>query len=242
VGCVLALFLLWLLSSEKTGLDKAPSGVLIPLFSLLGVLLPLGSFGVFPIAVALVSAASAYPAAASLLAGNFLFNMTVPSADPTFTWRNGFARPVFAVCAALLAGFLVVAVRSRREKLFLGFPAGGSLAGRAASLARLALPRAGIFLICGAVLSVLFRSTIQWRILGLIAQNPMTSSVPRFFSERNVTNRFFLLAIGVLLAFMDLARLAGVFAALRARGMIAFVVFMAALALLLGLSAFLPVS
>lgn len=189
-----------------------------------GSALPLGIFGALPLAAAALSVGP--EAACAFIASNLLFNVLVPFNDPTFIWMTGYTRVVLALAAGILAGIAAHRLKDAGESLFR-------------DKAKVSLRGIWPFAAAGALLGTAFRAYGLGALMNFMFTNPFTSALPYVFAQADVTNPFFILATRILMTLTDFSALAALAALLRLRGVVAYLVFFALLAALLGATAFL---
>jgi uncharacterized membrane protein YraQ (UPF0718 family) len=237
----------------RLGLASGPAAwAAIPASALAGALLPLGPAGAVPLAAAALALGFGAELAIPFLCTNLFFDSLVPFADPTFIWRTGYLRFLFALIAGIIAGLL--AHRARKAAL-LSFRSGAlpSLGGALrregegvgfGAHARDALESLGIgavFLAAGAVADAAFKRYVLAAIMAFAYTNPAASFVPGFFATRNVVNPFFLITMRIVAVLSDFSILAALALILKPRGFLRYFAYFAAWAVLLGLSAFFEV-
>jgi len=220
--------------------------------ALVGSLLPLGPAGAVPIAAAALSLGFGAELAISFLCTNLFFDSLVPFADPTFIWRTGYLRFLFALAAGIIGGLL--ALRAR-EAALLSFRSGALPSLRSArpdyrervgsgAHARDALASLGIgaaYFAAGALADAAFKRYLLAAIMAFAYTNPAASFIPGFFATRNVVNPFFLITMRIVAVLSDFSSLAALALVLRKRGFLRYFAYFAAWAFLLGLSAFFQV-
>jgi uncharacterized membrane protein YraQ (UPF0718 family) len=203
-----------------------------------GMILPLGIYGVIPIAIALLARGLSFSLVLPLLVSNLLFNMLVPYADPSFIWRTGIFRVIFAWFAGVAVGVWFAALKSDACDLLKGkeikvFP------GESVNLKNIIMNsgRNIIILACclipGAVINSVFHRVLWVEFIQILYTSPQTAYLPRLFASLNVTNPFFLLALTIAGTLMDLTRLSALFAILKPKGVVLYITYHMAWAILL---------
>jgi uncharacterized membrane protein YraQ (UPF0718 family) len=215
--------------------------------ALAGSAVPLGPAGAVPVAAAALALGLGPELAVPFLLANILFNMLAPSADPTFVWKTGYVRVVFALAAGGIGGLL--ALRFRKSSV-LWFRSGGLCAlikpegAGVVRLVRLVLRCLAIgaaYLAAGALLDLAFRRYALGAIMGFAYSSPAVSFIPDFLATRNVVNPFFLQTMRLAALLTDFGAYAVLALILRPRGFLRYIAYFAAWAILLGLSAFMKV-
>jgi uncharacterized membrane protein YraQ (UPF0718 family) len=208
------------------------------MFALCGSLLPWGTYGVLPVALVLVSAGLAVPAAVAFLLSNRFFNMLVPFADPTFVWTTGYPRAILAVIAGAAAGLLILSLGNRggsllRFRAVQSDPGSGFGAGNAARLVGGLAWKAAVVLVLGAALDTLFRGFILGEIVGFLFTNNTTGPLASSFAQRNVVNPIFLLGTWCITVLTDFVGLSGLALVMKPKTLLLSVAYCAALAAVL---------
>lgn len=195
-----------------------------------GMILPLNIFGIIPVVVVLVARGWMFSLVLPLLVSNMLFNMLVPINDPGFVWRTGIPRVVFAWVAGIAAGVLFVTRKSNSVGLFNG----GLLTtfvGQSFDIKKIIVTSGKnlliltAFLISGALINSVFHRIVWVNFLQLLYTSPQTSFLPRLFAGLNVTHPAFLLAMTGIMTITDLARLTGLFAVLKPKGVLFYIIY-----------------
>lgn len=208
-----------------------------------GMILPLDIYGMLPIAAALLARRFRFSVVLPLLISNLLFNMRVPFTDPGFIWRTGMLRIMLAWIAGVAAGALLAVLPSgagnlRNRKgiqVLSGEPL--NIKNIIANSGRNIMITAG-FLILGAVIHNGFHRFVWANFIQMLYTNPQTAYLPRLFAGMNVTNPFFLLAITMGMTLMDLTRLSALFAILKPRGVLLYIIYSLAWCILLAVPVF----
>jgi uncharacterized membrane protein YraQ (UPF0718 family) len=241
-GCLVAVPLFRSRTGKAIGArlrDKKPAAIpFIAAAALCGAVLPSGGFGLLPIAATLSALGAGTPVVVSFMVSNSVFNMLVPLTDPVFTWANGYPRILLACLAATAAGLFLSRASGRGIIRDLPVPEGDTFGPKTAlRYVGRSLERAWIFILAGAALDAAFRHWGLGAIVAFLFTNPVTSSVPAFFSQRNVTGPLFLLAMRLVSALTDFGGLCALAAIFRPKGMALYFGYFGIIAILLGLSA-----
>jgi hypothetical protein len=216
----------------------APGAVFVA--ALCGAILPLGPAGAVPIAGAVLASGLGTALAIPFLVSDLLFNPFAAFTDPTFIWRTGYLRLLFALVAGSAAGLIALRAKASSPSLLREI----SLPPRPGAATRFALSGAGVGAVClaaGALLDTAFKRYALGALVGFAYASPATSFVPEMLSTLNVVNPFFLLAMRILALLTDFSALAALALILKPKGILAYFAYFAAWAALLGLSAFLKV-
>jgi hypothetical protein len=231
---------------HEAGAGRTGSGiVLVAVFAFCGVVLPAGTYGVLPIAAVLAAAGLAVPASVAFLIANRFFNMLVSFTDPTFIWRTGYGRAILAIAAGVAAGLLFLVRRDSSRSILRTRSAltedKPRLTTRSAAWLVGALAwKAATALAAGSILDVLYRGSVLGNIVGFLFTNPVTGPLASSFAQRNVVNPVFLLGMGCVTVVTDFVGLSGLALVVKVKGLVLYVVYGVALAVVLGCSALIP--
>lgn len=122
IGLIVATILYYIPSFKPKSESKHHSTLtdylLIFYSTILGIILPLGIYGVIPIIGVLYRNQFQTMAIISFLISNSIFNLLIPFTDPTFTWSTGIPRIVLALIAGVLSGILLKIFPQYGEILF----------------------------------------------------------------------------------------------------------------------------
>jgi hypothetical protein len=156
-------------------------------------------------------------------------------------------RVAFALAVGSLGGILALRARVSAPPWF-GLRALPALAGEAGAEAKLrggaargilvSLAWGAGFLALGAAADFAFKRHLLGAAVSFAYGSPALSFLPEFFAARNVGNPFFLLAMRIAALLTSFGAYAALALVLRPRGLVRYVAYLAAWALLLGLSAF----
>lgn len=213
------------------------------MFSLCGILLPLGIYGVIPLIAALLAIGLRYNAVAALLVSNVMFNMLVPFNDPSFIWKTGIRQVLFAFIAGLFAGFIAVGVkgidsREFKQKYLPAFEKNSTKMQMALHFIDDSFKKLGLFLIIGVIADVIFQRYVLSNVVNAFYINSFTASIPVFFASKDVSNAFFLMTFTIAYMLMNLVNLSALFAILKLRGLAAYFIYYILWALILAVPAF----
>ncbi len=244
-GCILAVVVLMIFKGKAASFDnRQRSRILVAIiFSLCGILLPLGIYGVIPLIAAILAVGFKGYAACALLVSNVAFNMLVPCNDPAFVWRTGFRQVVFAFIAGLLAGILLTLINNSEDKIIRlkhmpVFPDSPSKFKLAIGFADDSVKKLGLFLVVGSAADTVFRRFILSAVVNAFYSNPVTRAIPDFFGGQDVSNPFFLITFSIVYMLMNLVILSGLISILKLKGLILYFGYYFALAVILAIPAF----
>jgi hypothetical protein len=150
---------------------------------------------------------------------------------------------VFAFLAGLLAGLLLLAVKSPASILFRsgclpGIPENQPAPRSAIHFLDDSFKKLGLFLVAGVLADIVFQRYILGKLIGLFYLNSFTAAIPMFFGTHDVSNPFFLLTFSIVYMLLNLVKLSALVAILRPKGLLAYFGYYVLLALLLSISAF----
>ena len=226
VGCLLS-FAVFTIVHGKISVSKntLKLNILIAaLFSLCGILLPLGIYGVIPLIVVLLAVGFRCSAALSLLVSNVMFNMLVPFNDPSFIWKTGIRQVVFAFIAGFVAGLVALIVINADSKVFRQrympkFNGDQSKRKMVFHFIDDNFKKLGLFLIAGVIADTVFQRYVLSYIVNTFYTNSITASIPAFFARQDVSNPFFLLTFTIAYMLMNIVNLSALSAILKFRGL-----------------------
>lgn len=215
ISTLISLMLYRLLNGRIKGLRESISIdlLLITGSSLVGVLLPLDTFGVMPLLVIFLKLGLRQYAVLPVLFSNIVFNMLIPFNDPSFVWRTGINRLIIALLIGVFAGALMRKLRFSEKALPLLQPQYSFKYVLQAIHQNIEL--VGIYLLTGAIANVMFKEFILNRLISFISGNPSTAGIPLYLSRFNVVHPLFLLALSVLYSLFNLKNLSAVLVVLK---------------------------
>lgn len=76
--------------------------------TLLGMVIPLNTFGLIPIFIMLIKAGIKPHLAVPAMISNYLFNMLVPFSTPNFVWNTGYLRVIAAFLIGIGGGIILL--------------------------------------------------------------------------------------------------------------------------------------
>lgn len=253
IGCLLAIPLFRFLSRRAIRVKPSPGGVVASILvsSVLGAIVPLGSFGIIPLVAVPCALGRKDRAIAPFVVANFIFNMAVPVAEPNFTWGPGAWRIALSVVAGTVSGLVLWALEGKiqgsafRERIASLAPRGETLGdgsigvvgfGSLAGTVRRSVESIAPFLVVGALLNVALHRFALYGALKAVYASPAGSAALSYMNGFDVTNPWFMLALSVAYLLTDVVRLSALARALKARALIAFVAYVVVLAALLASS------
>lgn len=221
IGFFLALFIYYLPDHKLDSGNKHHYLITI-VTSLLGMLLPIGIYGLIPICAAITKIGFPLYATLSLIISNSLFNALVPFVDPTFTWRTGLPRIIIAFLAGIIAGVNIKAFRFadngvlEKNSLSSVFHKPEGFAQSIKSYFK-SLWVIGIYLFIGVCAELLLKRFDIVQIIFQMAYAPQFGFIAKYFLMFSV-KPLFLLAMVTLTALINPLRLSGVFTLLGIKG------------------------
>jgi hypothetical protein len=96
---------------------------------------------------------------------------------------------------------------------------------------------AGLYLILGVSINVIFKDYVLYSVLQFIYTNPNTVSIPMYFAQMNVVNPFFIQTMTIVNMFLNLITISGLFLIFKVKGVLLYACYYAFFALLFGMSA-----
>jgi uncharacterized membrane protein YraQ (UPF0718 family) len=221
IGFILALFI-YSLPNQKLDSGNKHHYLTIIVTSLLGMLLPIGIYGLIPICVAFTKIGFPLYATLPLIISNAIFNALVPFFDPTFTWRTGLPRIIIAFLAGIIAGVSIKAFRFvdngvlEKNSLSSLFYKPEGFAQSVKSFFK-SLRVIGIYLLIGVCAELLLKRFDIVQIIFQMAYAPQLGFIAKYFLMIS-TKSLFLLAMVTLTALINPIRLSGVFTLLGIKG------------------------
>ncbi len=215
--------------------------IMIVFFALLGIVLPIGTFGIIPVVAVLITLKIRTTLIIPFILSNAFFNMLLPYSDISFTWHNGTKRIILAFIAGVLSGIILKIMR--REKINLFRDRAYLLKGHFSASDQLTciLNNVGIMIIylaVGAFADTLFKSYAYEKIMSLIFSGSALGSVSTSLTSLNVTNPFSILSLKISETLMDLVKLSAFCYLLKPRGWVLYYVYYCLIAALMAVSIF----
>lgn len=234
-------FFIKLRSQNKSALKAI---LLILAAVLLGMILPLGPYGLIPLVTALYAGGAQAFFILPLVVSNSIFNLMFTFNDPWFVWGTGIWRILFAFGTAIAAGLLIyflklndkdlVSKRVNQDSIVYGETFPGALKSLMKNIIRV-----GIYMIAGVIADTFFNKFALWKIFELFYMNPQTAQIPQFFSSYDVDKPFFILLLVIFKLFTNLTTMSAMAYLLKRRGFLLFIGYYGSLALLLAAFVFL---
>lgn len=240
-GCVPAAIIYRIFNGKYQGFKKnTPFCILlIAIFSALGLLLPLGTYGTIPLAFALLAIGLRHVYILPLIFSNAMFNMLVSYTDISFSWKTGTGRVLLAFTAGFVSGLVFKLIKNediiRMETPSLEDNSRSSFA-RVIGFFSENINAFGLFLIIGAVLNALFHKYLLESVVNFIFLNPLLTNSLKYFLWFDVANPYFQYIFNL---FFNLTALAAFIRFLKLRGLLVFVFTYSFLALLFSVVAYL---
>lgn len=192
--------------------------------TLLGMLLPMGSFGVLPLYIAILCAGGSAIAFIPFLSSNLIFNMLIPYTEISFRWDLSLLR----ILSAFLIGILSLVVfkvlfkddqklirKNMVDKFKLSYEKSGIF-----GIFSTVINEVGLFLIVGVLLSAV-RAFYISDALGAFLSTEGGGVVRDYLLENNASNNpFFIAAATIFNTIIDLTAPAALFSFLRLRGVL----------------------
>lgn len=245
IGCILGIVVYRTFSGKVKNIPVSLSGDLlwIGLFSLAGMLLPLGLFGVIPVIAVFLSMGFQWYTLLPLIFSNGVFNMMTPWNDPGFVWRTGFERIVLALVVGMVVGIVLRITHFRGESLIshkkLSIPGEGSVGiSNTLRFTSKNIYKMWIYIVIGVSADIIFHQYIMGKLINLVFANPYTSVIPHYFARLNVVNPLFLLTMIIVTMLMDLTRLSALTVIFKLKGIVFYFAYSAIWAIMLSISAF----
>lgn len=235
IGFVLSIMLYYIpVPVEKA--EKHNGYVTIIAAALLGMLFPLGIYGLIPIIVALSKMGFRFNTLLPFLLSNTLFNSLVPFYDPSFTWRTGMPRVILAFLAGVMVGLVVK---------FFRYPTDGLLrinftnrifhkpesAGKALIIFFKSSAWIGISLIIGVCANLLIQRLGFSNLIHLM-YTPQLSHLSRYFMILSA-HPLFLLAMIIVTSVINPIRLSAIFMLLKTNGISLYIGYLSFLTIIL---------
>jgi len=245
VGCLLSLLLYYASGNKIKGADIShfQNILIILLASLSGMLLPLTAYGLIPVLGVMFKLGCKPGSVIPLLVSNALFNTQIPFTDPSFIWRTGINRVIFAFVAGVCAGMIINKLNLgettllKSKELTSLWEKPQNISGMASLFMR-SINTFGIYLVIGVTLDTILHEYVLDTVIDFVFTNPYTMAIPTFFSTYDVVNPFFLLTMKIVYMFLNLTRMSALLAVLKLKGFAAYTGYYSILAILLAIPAF----
>jgi uncharacterized membrane protein YraQ (UPF0718 family) len=245
LGCILSILLFYFINNKNhlSGLKLYQDILVTILLSFVGIILPLGIYGLIPIIIVFLIRKFKDHAVFSLLVSNIIFNMTVTFLDPGFILKSGFLQIILAFVAGILIGVFLRLLITSENIIFkqqdIGFEENKPFN---ITILKNVLNKTIIkvvpYILAGVIVNLLFQKYIFSGFFNEIFSNSNTSFIPSFLAKHDVTSPNFLLAMTLFTSLMDLTKLSGLLFLLKIKGLGIFLGFCLFLIILLVVPAF----
>ena len=196
-----------------------------------GIALPLGIYGLIPVAALTARAKVKAFAVLPMLAANLVFNMLVPITETTFVWHSSTKRIIFAFVAGICIGVAAklfntdygdifsrrvnadgVSGHENTESIRTGYKS--FLLGNINGL--------GIYLVIGALVHSFFYRYLYTDVMSAFYSNPLGASATRLLLGYDITSDYFLITALILNMFMDFLKLSALLFLLNIKGLLGY--------------------
>lgn len=244
LGCLIAYGLFKALNGENELVNDLNKEIyLIPILaSILGMALPMGLFGIIPIMLSAFLIGLRFPLVVPMMVSNFLFNMLVPFTEVGFSWRTIWLRIIIALIMGVAAGVI-----TGLFKVDTGSVLRGNLDGETAGSKRFLsfvnqyLNKAGVFLIIGLILEVIFKKYFFYNLFNLIDITGMTTVILGVIKGYDVASPVFLFIMVIFYMVMNLKTLSAVIMLFKWKSTVGFYLYYVAWVVILSIiNVFLP--
>ncbi|MFZ5988975.1 MAG: hypothetical protein ACOYWZ_17875 [Bacillota bacterium] len=242
VGCILSALVFHFAKDRLKSIRQNYSTdlAIIVLLSLAGMVLPLDTYGLIPLAATLLVLGFKVYLVAPVLVSNILFNMLVPFTDAGFVLKSGMGRIMLAFIAGVLAGIMVRALKIN-DTLLVKKGVLERCAARSSSprdtirLTGVCLNIALPYILLGSASHILFSAYVFPKIMNWIFSGPIGTTIPVVFKGYDITTPIFLLGMSILGMLMNLKTFSAILLTLKVRGIIGYFVYYSVLILILAL-------
>ncbi|MCX7921351.1 MAG: hypothetical protein N3B21_04915 [Clostridia bacterium] len=208
--------------------------------SLLGLSLPLGTYGMIPLIAVAAAAGVRIYIIMPVLISSIIFNMAVTFADSTFVWNKAvLGRMSLAFAVGILSGIILKSIKVnedtllRRKDLDKLIVTSKGISGITGTLGA-SINIMGIYLLIGVVAATLFQRYMFVDVLGAVYASSAGASFAKFLVGHNATtNVFFGLAVVIINIFMDLLKWSALFLIFKIKGIAAYIIYYSAWTLML---------
>lgn len=241
IGCCIASFgLPYFKKINPENIYGVISMLIVPV---IGVLLPLDSFGVIPVASMMI--ALRFPAymALQLFVSNSLFNLLIPFNEAGFRMWPDSGRMVLAVLIGISVGVLVKRLKINTDSILRlsvmkeTDKKRKAVAGVISETAQF-IYTSGIYIILAAVAEVLLGTYWREPLKAWFYSSPLGYFFARELTQLNLFNVFFLLALSLAGNLLNPVKLAAAAVILRSKGIVLYYFYIGTWALLLSVSLF----
>ena len=242
VGSVLAV-IIYKFSVGKCHIFKVRTSysiLVIVASSLLGLLLPLDTYGVIPVALMFLAVGVRYENVLPLMFSNAMFNMMVSFVDQSFSWKTGIGRIILAFIAGIVSGVVFKIFKSKNENI-IKIKTSSLNGGSPNILLEIVrffcenINALGLYLVAGAIINVVFHKYLLESVINIVFMNPSFSNSLSFLLIFDIANPFIQYTFNLFVNFTTLSAFAGF---LRLKAIFALVVTYSVLALLFSVLAF----
>ena len=198
------------------------------LFSFLGLILPLEAFGIIPIVVALLVVGFSLYEVAPLIFSNSLFNMLVPSNEPSFIFRTGILRIMIAYLAGVLIGLILWKLNWKEDSFFKIKKIKDLNKGIISSFFTLLkdnLDFMGIYLLIGVAINTFINEYFLLNSIDVVYSNNILYTLLKLVSGFNVVNPIFLVALAIVSMLLNFVKLSALISIFKPKGLITFYIY-----------------
>lgn len=241
IGCLVAYPLFYFIKGRqnKSGDSFVKDIGLIIVSAIVGCAIPLDTYGIIPIVIALYAANCKVSSIIPFFISNFIFNSTTPFIESNFTWRTGFERIILALVSGIVAGLIIRIFDKKiggmflKEKLKSSFTDTRGIKGLLKYLST-CIEGTLVLLILGAVADSAFHRYFMYDILKAVNASSFGKSAFRYMNNFNVTAPIFMLAITLLNILLNLIKLSSLACIFKLKGAISYLIYLCIIGLLLG--------
>jgi hypothetical protein len=241
IGCLVAypLFIFINHRQNKVSDSMMKNLCFIVVSAVIGAAIPLDTYGILPIIVALYAANCKTQIILPLFVTNFIFNSTTPFIESNFTWRTGQYRVVFAVIAGIIAGLLIKIFENKMGGMFLRVKLKDFFTGLTGvkgffKYLTTCIEGTLIFLVLGVIANSVFHRYFMYDVLKAVNASSAGASAFRYMNSFNVSNAFFVLALTLLNILMNITKLSALAFVFKIKGIVAYLIYFCAIGALLG--------
>lgn len=226
---------------KKTESFKGADILIMFAGSVVGVVIPLGTYGIIPIVAAFYFAEFKSYKILPFIVSNYIFNMTIPFTEANFTWKTVPMRIIVACLAGAFAGIIAKMFSKKsegkifHERLFKLSVKGDGFKGLLSYL-KACIETTVIFVLVGVVLNSIFHRFIMYDTLKVVYSSALGSITLKYMNGFNVMNPFFMMALTIVTILMDITKLSALSFMLRIKGIAAYLLYFLALATILASS------
>jgi uncharacterized membrane protein YraQ (UPF0718 family) len=226
---------------KKTEYSIGADILIIFAISTVGLVIPLGTYGIIPIVAYAYSAKCKSYKILPFIVSNYIFNMTIPFTEANFTWKTAPARIIVACLAGVFAGIIAKMFSKKtegkffHERLFEISPKEEGLKGLLSFL-KACIETTVFFVLFGVVLNSIFHRFIMYDTLKAVYSSPLGSTALKYMNGFNVMNPFFMMALTIANILMDITKLSALSFMLKIRGIAAYILYFLALITILASS------